>query len=452
LLQVARCATWTLDESYCSRDCIAPQNGLHFSKLFRNHLGQEENGMTLILTIMTSTAAIFLLAMFLRASDRKGAAMAARDGESYRDQPSAVEEVTGANRIDSDQADPDHAPARVAVQFSFDGKNFAAGVFAGVFVLGLVGLLTLSDRPDPSSGGGPIRSARGPETSAVEQLAAATFGPDADGQPQSPLQAHLGTVDEMIGGLVERLNRNPKDAQGWRTLGWSYFNTERFAQSAAAYGKAIALNPENAELRSARGEALVRAADGRVTDEATADFGQALRLDAKDPRGRFFLGLAKEQAGNKMAALDDWIAILNDADPSEAWVGDLMQRVTELAQETGVDVSARLRRPRPAAIERQPAPAVTAPGPSAEDVRNSEAMKPADRLAMVQGMVDRLAGRLEQSPRDVEGWIKLMRSRQVLGETEGAEQTFRLALDVFKDAPREQEQISTAARALGLMK
>jgi len=88
--------------------------------------------------------------------------------------------------------------------------------------------LTLSDGPDPSSGEAPIRSARGPETSAVEQLAAAALGPDADGQPQSPLQAHLGTVDEMIGGLVERLNRNPKDTQGWRTLGWSYFNTERF--------------------------------------------------------------------------------------------------------------------------------------------------------------------------------------------------------------------------------
>jgi cytochrome c-type biogenesis protein CcmH len=67
-------------------------------------------------------------------------------------------------------------------------------------------------------------------------------------------------------------------------------------------------------------------------------------------------------------------------------------------------------------------------------------------------MVDRLASRLAQSPRDADGWIKLMRSRKLMGDTEAAEQTFRLALDVFKDAPREQEQISAAARELELIK
>jgi cytochrome c-type biogenesis protein CcmH len=105
--------------------------------------------------------------------------------------------------------------------------------------------------------------------------------------------------------------------------------------------------------------------------------------------------------------------------------------------------------------QQEAAPPAAAPsrgGPSAEDVRNAAAMNPSDRVAMIQGMVDRLASRLDQSPRDVDGWIKLMRSRKVLGETEAAEQTFRFALDVFKDAPREQERISAAARELELIK
>jgi cytochrome c-type biogenesis protein CcmH len=79
-------------------------------------------------------------------------------------------------------------------------------------------------------------------------------------------------------------------------------------------------------------------------------------------------------------------------------------------------------------------------------------MQPADRMAMIQGMVDRLAERLSQSPRDVDGWIRLMRSRQVLGEADAAAQTLRMALDVFKDAPQEQERISAAGRELGLSK
>jgi cytochrome c-type biogenesis protein CcmH len=346
-----------------------------------------------------------------------------------------------------------------------DRPQQAAAAIVGVIVLGIVGVFALGDSSDMPSASPQSGSARPSGASAVDALATAMISEGAEGQSSSPSQARLGTVDEMIGRLVERLNRNPKDQEGWRMLGWSYFNTGRFAQSAAAYAKAIELDPQNASFRSSRGEALVRAADGLVTDEAKAVFEQALRLDAKDPKGRFFMGLVKEQGGNKLAALDDWIAILNDTDSNDPWVIDLMQRVTELGQETGIDVSARLYRRKPTdggllgvLQPRETAPPVPAPkspkggGPSDEDIRNAAAMTSSDRMAMVQGMVDRLAMRLAQSPRDADGWIKLMRSRKVLGDTEAAEQTFRLALDVFKDDPREQEQISAAARELDLIK
>jgi cytochrome c-type biogenesis protein CcmH len=394
--------------------------------------------LSAILTIMTSAAAGFLAALFWR---KLGQPPAAPDTASSRD-PAATDETTAPSHL------------------SLAQRNFAVVVVAGL-VLGAVGLYALDDGPDLPSPP-QTKSAGLPGASAVDRLAAALQG--AEGQPPpTQSQVRVGTVDEMIARLVERLDRNPGDPEGWRMLGWSYFNTERFAQSAAAYAKAIALNPRNAELRSARGEALVRVADGRVTDEARAAFEEALRLDAKDPRGRFFIGLAKEQGGDKTAALDDWIAVLGDTDSKEAWAADLRQRVTELGKETGVDVSARLASRKPAAtggllaMLEQPAAAgkptpPTGRGPDADAVRNAAAMNPTDRTAMIEAMVDRLAGRLAQAPRDVEGWIKLMRSRQVLGDTDAAEQTFRLALDVFKDAPREQEQLSSAARELALIK
>jgi cytochrome c-type biogenesis protein CcmH len=77
-------------------------------------------------------------------------------------------------------------------------------------------------------------------------------------------------------------------------------------------------------------------------------------------------------------------------------------------------------------------------------------MPPADRAAMIRGMVDGLATRLEQSPGDVEGWIKLIRSRKVLGETKEAAQALQRALDVFKTAPQEREQIVAVGREMGL--
>ena len=50
-------------------------------------------------------------------------------------------------------------------------------------------------------------------------------------------------------------------------------------------------------------------------------------------------------------------------------------------------------------------------GPSVENITQSEAMPPPEHDAVVQSMVDGLADRLESSPRDVEGWTLLMRSR-----------------------------------------
>ena len=105
-------------------------------------------------------------------------------------------------------------------------------------------------------------------------------------------------------------------------------------------------SPQKADLRSAYGESLVRAAGGTVTDQARSAFQEALRLDGKDARARFFIAMRKAQDGDKRSALDDWVAILNEADSKEPWFADLTQRVTELSRELDVDVSAASAAPQ----------------------------------------------------------------------------------------------------------
>jgi hypothetical protein len=48
------------------------------------------------------------------------------------------------------------------------------------------------------------------------------------------------------------------------------------------------------EAAAARDEALVRTANGRLTDEARMIFDEALRYDAKSHKAQFFKGLAKD--------------------------------------------------------------------------------------------------------------------------------------------------------------
>ena len=89
-------------------------------------------------------------------------------------------------------------------------------------------------------------------------------------------------------------------------------------------------------------------------------------------------------------------------------------------------------------------------GPSVEKVATPEAMPAREREAAIRSMVDGLADRLESSPRDVEGWTRLMRSRVVLGESEVAATAFRKSLEVFVDDQAASGKIMAAATELGL--
>ncbi|MDH6256441.1 c-type cytochrome biogenesis protein CcmI [Bradyrhizobium sp. BR13661] len=436
----------------------------------------------LVLTAMISAAAVLLSAPFIRSRERTRL-QATSNLAVYRDQLKEVEIELAQGLIDKTQAESADTEIRrrilvasgvetpTAEVLSRPERNFAVTSVSAIVIFGSILLYAIVGSPElPPAGPSQTAPDQGPVAAASSAAAANSASPTAKSpkittanQPTTTtggqVQTNLPPVEEMIERLQARLQRNAADPEGWRMLGWSYFSVERFADAANAYAKAIELRPASADYRSARGEALVRAADGIVTTEAKADFEQALLIDAKDARARFFVGLAKEQAGDKQAALADWNDLLAAADPSEPWLTELRQRVTDLRKELG-DASAPAFRSTPdlsvAALQdflqsEKARQAPSAPrGPSADDVRKAEGMTPQDRTAMIRSMVDGLASRLDQSPDDAEGWIKLIRSRMVLGEAKQAKETLQRALTQFsKDRP-EYQRIVDAAGQLGI--
>jgi cytochrome c-type biogenesis protein CcmH len=180
----------------------------------------------------------------------------------------------------------------------------------------------------------------------------------------------LPDVNTMIERLAARLKTAPEDIEGWRMLGWSYFQTGRYQQAATAYARAVELDPSSAEFKLLYEEAKAKASESDNLEAASS--------------------LQTEAAGKG---------------------GD---------------------------------------GLSVEEITKSEAMSPRERDAAIRSMVDGLADRLESSPRDVEGWTLLMRSRVVLGEREVAATAFRKALEVFKDDAAASGRVAAAASELGL--
>jgi cytochrome c-type biogenesis protein CcmH len=447
----------------------------------------------IILTTMTAVAAVLVSAPFIRRHERRRSESA--DVAVYRDQLKEVENELAQGQIEPGQAES----ARTEIKrrlLTADGnddlqappltsgeRTVAAIGVAAVVVVGSVALFGLTANFDapvaPFAASAPFASERTTAassekpTSETIALAEPTTRPESPttGSSKTPGRGSLPPVEEMIQRLVTRLQKNPKDTEGWRTLGWSYFSMDHFTESAVAYGRAIELNPKVAAYHSARAEALVKAENGAMTEDAKADVAEALKLDPKDPRARYLDGLAKQQAGDKAGALKEWTEVLGSLEPSDSWSADLKQRIDELTHPSDGSASEETappnikigsessksgeapppsEAPSPKVEEVAPVVSLDDKGPRPDDIRRAEAMAPSDRAAMIRNMVDSLASRLEASPHDADGWIKLIRSRTVLGETGKANQALERALKVFENEATERERISAAAQQLGL--
>jgi len=258
--------------------------------------------------------------------------------------------------------------------------------------------------------------------------------PDAPLASRSAERARMAEAAESRKGLGEmatelerRLADQPGDVQGWLLLGRTRMTLGETDAAVEAFRNAAVAGSGDPEAFSQLGEALVRASDGVVGQEAKDAFAKALEKMPGEPRSRFYMGVASEQAGNLQEALDWWLALEADTPPDAPWRPMLSSRIQEVASRTGADLAAlrsKVRGGRPAQPPR---------GPSSEDMAAAQQMAPKDRLAMIEGMVAGLAARLQENPDDLEGWRRLGRSYLVLNKRDEAIEAYRRATEVAPD-------------------
>ena len=329
----------------------------------------------------------------------------------------------------------DRETAGVARPLPATAMPWMALSLVAVVAVSSTALYALMGHPELTSITARDGTAGGSTTGGASQQAAAAAA------PQHP----MGEVSSMIAGLESRLQQNPNDASGWQMLGWSYMRTGRPADAARAYGRAVALDPGNAEYLSAEGEAIVQS-EGKVSDDAAAIFRRAMKGDAKDPRSRYFLAIYRDQQGDHAGAIKDFIALIKSAPPDAPWVTQVRNYALDLAKDQHMDISSQL----PPAAAPQAGPQSMAPGPTGDQVAAAGRMPDADRQAMIHAMVDKLAGELKANPHDSGGWVRLMRARMVLGETGKAAAAYQDARKAFADSPAAVAALQEAAKSLGV--
>jgi len=269
-----------------------------------------------------------------------------------------------------------------------------------------------------------------------------------------PLVARTAPVsDEEIQRLLaraeERLAANPEDAEGWAAVAPVYRRLGRFDEAAAALGRVNALAGESASTLIAQAENLVLAARGEVTAEARRLFQRAASLAPDDVTPTIFLAVAARQQGNYQDAAERWRVLLRQSRGDEAWLEIAAAEFSMMAGE-GSQFSRNLSAPgtpgsQPSASVREPA----APGPTAEEMQAAASMAPEARTAMIEGMVDTLATRLEEDGGTAQEWLRLVRSYQVLGREDEARAALQTALSELPEP--EQAVLTDAAEVRALL-
>jgi cytochrome c-type biogenesis protein CcmH len=275
---------------------------------------------------------------------------------------------------------------------------------------------------------------------------------------QTPQATKSAGAEPDLAQLRALAEASPGDARAWSNLAFAHFERGEYAAAAEAYRRATGADDKQAVLWSALGEALVMAsARDPLPPEALGAFEKALALDSKDPRARYFLAVKKDIDKDHEGAVTAWLALLADTPQGAPWETDLVRTIEQVGQINGIEVASRI-----AATDAKRTPPLLAPGsgavagaaaspalrgPSASEVAAAGAMTPSEQRSMAEGMVAQLELRLQQQPKNLDGWVMLMRSRMTLGEPAKAKAALEAAI---RANPDEAAELQRQAAMLGV--
>jgi cytochrome c-type biogenesis protein CcmH len=122
-----------------------------------------------------------------------------------------------------------------------------------------------------------------------------------------PAQRHEGAdMQAMVELFAARLKQEPGNGPGWKMLAKSYAAMGRFADSAAAYGKAAALLPPDAGLLADYADVSAMAQSGGFQGEPARLIRQALELDGRHPKALTLAGTEAYRRGDFGSAHRYW--------------------------------------------------------------------------------------------------------------------------------------------------
>ena len=143
---------------------------------------------------------------------------------------------------------------------------------------------------------------------------------------------------QMVDALAEKMKSNPDDAQGWVMLARAYQITGRMPESIAAFEKASALRPDDANLLAGHADALAMV-QGSLSGKPFELIVKALKIDPKNQTALALAATAAMENGQFDESIALWrrlAAVVEPGSRDRQAVEQAIEQVQQVALAKGV--------------------------------------------------------------------------------------------------------------------
>jgi len=256
--------------------------------------------------------------------------------------------------------------------------------------------------------------------------------PFAYRQLESPAEKINGQMIELVAKLKGRLRQNPNELKGWILLGRSLVSLKRFDDASNAFKKAFRIAPNRSDIAASAAETKFMAMDGKFNQEIRYFFKTAAKLNPREHKALFYLGLDSFFSEKFSTAIQYWVDLIAVSPVGAPWIDKVQERLMEAATAGNLKITDFTPRLNSIAKNSNKSRKTSAPKITQEDIRSANEMSIEERETFIRSMVGRLAERLKSEPNDIMGWRRLARAYRVLGETKKAAAAERHIIELEK--------------------
>lgn len=142
-------------------------------------------------------------------------------------------------------------------------------------------------------------------------------------------------IEAMVARLEQHLQSNPDDVEGWTMLGRTYNALGRFADASAAYAKAEARFPDNAQLLADYADSLGMAQGQSLLGKPEALIQRALKADGNNVKALALAGTVEFQKQNFAKAAEYWKRMLPLLPPDSEMGNSVRTSIKEAEDKLG---------------------------------------------------------------------------------------------------------------------